>query len=111
MRRRRPTVRCVAVSAIGRRGVCWGGTLSVELELTTRRSCPGHGARPPEHALNNLLQNSYFQPTDLAEIATQLDDEENATLDEDRKSSENMDDSCVPLASQRPSSPIGSSER
>lgn len=46
-----------------------------------------------EHALNNLLQGRYFQPTDMAEIANQLDQEENAELDEDRRISVNMDDS------------------
>jgi hypothetical protein len=48
-----------------------------------------------QHALNNLLQGAYFYPTDLAAIASQLDDEEDATLDGPHRNrdSVNMDDS------------------
>lgn len=45
-----------------------------------------------EHALNNLLQSHYFEPTDLATIALQLDQDENDQLDRDRVESVNMDD-------------------
>lgn len=70
---------------------------------------------PSEHAINNLLGKwllfvadgvrptnppmttppggQYFQPTDLAALALQLDEEENGELNERRNESVNMDDS------------------
>ncbi|CED82006.1 Ataxin 3/Josephin [Phaffia rhodozyma] len=45
-----------------------------------------------QHALNNLLQSHYFEPTDLASIALQLDSDENERLSQARSESVNMDD-------------------
>lgn len=48
-----------------------------------------------QHALNGLLQGSYFGPADLASVASQLDEMENLQLDptQSRTESVNMDDS------------------
>uniref|UniRef100_A0A915CJE6 Ataxin-3 homolog n=1 Tax=Parascaris univalens TaxID=6257 RepID=A0A915CJE6_PARUN len=46
-----------------------------------------------QHALNMLLQGSYFSAVDLAEIAHEMDARESTVMEEDSIRSHNMDDS------------------
>ncbi|KAM5540294.1 hypothetical protein V8D89_006113 [Ganoderma adspersum] len=48
-----------------------------------------------QHALNVLLQAHYYSPAELADLAQELDQDENLTLDDDARAatSNNMDDS------------------
>ncbi|PIL29751.1 hypothetical protein GSI_08190 [Ganoderma sinense ZZ0214-1] len=48
-----------------------------------------------QHALNSLLQAHYYSPAELADLARDLDQDENLALDDDAPAatSNNMDDS------------------